>query len=74
MAQDEIKEEVVSLYRKEDIESIIINAGIDQIYELYAEGKISLDKVIILLDSFLDSKGEPSPYILTNSITKDWKR
>jgi len=59
---------------KEDITRIIIKDGIDDIYELFAEGEISKEAAHIRLIYLLDSKGVMSFFPAAYKIVKDWKR
>jgi hypothetical protein len=65
---------IESLFKKEDLISLAIRSGIDYIYELYAEGKISNETARIRLEAFLDSQGDHCPQLAAMNTVKNWKR
>jgi len=48
--------------------------GVNYIYALYAEGRISKEEALNRLSTFLDSKGETESNLLALSAIKTWRR
>ena len=59
---------------EEDIITLSILTGIDDIYELYAEGKINLETAALRLGAFLDSKGDLNSSLTVLYTLNNWRR
>jgi len=60
--------------RKEDAAETAIPNGINRIYALYVEAKISRKAALRRLSAFLDSKGKIEHDLAALAIIKNWRR